>query len=94
MTNEQLEVENIELKADMKLVKEMCYQLAAIVGLVKEDGTVDDKFTIKKAMAEITGIITTSIMPNPFSTKKVVPLEERFAFLKSIIPLYDKYKHL
>ena len=94
MTNEQLQAENNDLKNDMKLVKNICFELAAIVGMVNNEGVLDPNFTVKKAMAEVTSIITSTIMPNPFSTKKVLSLDERFKFLKSILPLYNKYKDL
>jgi hypothetical protein len=88
-----LEAENTELKNDLKEVKQMLYQLAGLVGMVDKDGNIEPKFTIKKAVAEITSIMTSAMMPNVFG-KKEDSLEQKFSFLKKIVPLYEKYKHL
>ena len=85
-----LQTENTELKADLKQVKTIFMQMASVVGMVNDDGTINEKIKVKHIIGEV-GHIMTSAM-NPFGNKS--ELEERFSFLKEIVPIYEKYKHL
>ena len=94
---EQLNIangENAEMKADLKKVKEIFTQMAAMFGMINEDGTINQNLSIKKIMGEVSSIITGAMMPNLNPFAKKVDIAEKFSFLKEIMPIYEKYKSL
>ncbi len=79
-----------DLEADLKTTKQIFTDMAAMVGMVNPDGSLNENVKIKHIIGEVGHIMTTAMMP--FSDKS--ELEKKFAFLKQIIPIYEKYKHL
>ncbi len=84
-----LKHENADLKSDFKKVIEIFTSMAAMVGMVNDDGTLNENISIKKIMGEVGSIMTSAMMP--FGNKQ--ELEKKFAFLKEIIPIYEKHKN-
>lgn len=104
MTIEQLQTENSQLKAinegleyvindyqtDLKAIKNVLLQMVIMVGMVNADGSINEKVKVKHIMSEVTSIAFTAM--SPFADKS--ELEQKFSFLKEILPIYEKYKNL
>lgn len=78
-----------QLYLDLMEMGAMTYQIVQILGLDKLQGLSpeDAKSKIGKTIIKSLGDM---MMPGPF--RKGPSLEERFAFLEGIIPLYDRWK--
>jgi len=93
MTNEQLIEENkalrqdnADLKNDLKEITRNLFKVVGVIGLTPDD-LQDQKKTKKKALKSISGLAMDAIA-DPSG------IEQKFSFLASFKPLFEKHKYL
>lgn len=102
-TLEQLQAENAELKQDLKTIKtvviDMTNQLGVTTnGVMNEDVEISD--IVSNILPDLTKIATGGLigkakkMIGINGQPKLNPLLEKFASVKHILPLVEKYKNL
>jgi hypothetical protein len=102
-----LQDENIELKQDLKLVKDTVTQVADVMGAIDADGNLNPNYTIRDAIGVVGQLATEIMTPGVvkgasdkvmkmlgIAGEKKPTMLERLAFVKNVFPLHDKYKHL
>jgi hypothetical protein len=96
----RLEKENTELKAEAQEIIKVVMQIVGVLGLLDESGTKvkaellngeEGVFSLLlSSLSDIIGLITKSKMPM-IGARYEKQLEQKFAFVKEILPLIQKY---
>lgn len=94
MNLEQLQAENLQLKTDLKTVKDAAIEVAKGFGLVGQDGELNEKFKMKDILAELTQMMQAQMMPKIFGGNKENSFEKKVQALTSLKPIFEKYKDL
>lgn len=79
----------IAMATDLKTTKEVFFKMLNMFGLI-ENGSFKKDVKLKAIISEVLGAATEAM--NPFADKKA--MEERYSFMKEMVPLAEKYQCL
>jgi hypothetical protein len=84
-----LREENAIMNADLKVTKDVIFNILKIIGMVNDAGELEEKFKIKKAIS-LLGDLSFKAMTESGRNE----IAKEFEFVNEIKPLLEKYKNL